>query len=222
MFFFIIIPVILMVIVFAMIASAAAKRRQRELRELASQMGFTFLPNRNYSYDERYPFLAKLCQGRNRYAYNTLQGDLQGHPVCYFDYHYETKSRDSKGRTKTNHHYFSFFILHFENDFPELIITKEGWISKLAQWFGYADIDFESAEFSRKFIVRSPDKKFAYDICHSRMIEYLLRNTDLSIEIERNCLTLFFGAVLTPDRIQFNLRRLVELRDQFPRYLMEG
>jgi len=30
--------------------------------------------------------------------------------------------------------------------------------------------------------VRSRDKKFAYDVCHPRMMEYLLARRDLAIE----------------------------------------
>ena len=104
--------------------------------------------------------------------------------------------------------------------FPELLISREGWLSKFAQFFGYDDIDFESAEFSRKFCVRSPDKKFAYDICHARMIEYLLANSDLNIEIERQCLTLFFNSTLSPERIERELRRLVQLYELIPEYVM--
>jgi hypothetical protein len=40
--------------------------------------------------------------------------------------------------------------------------------------FGYGDIKFESAEFSKTFCLRTPDKKFAYDACNAKMIEYLL------------------------------------------------
>lgn len=105
--------------------------------------------------------------------------------------------------------------------FPELLIFREGWFSKLAQWLGYADIDFESAEFSRKFIVRSPDKKFAYDVCHAKMMEYLLRNDDLNLEMERDCLTLSFP-ILSVEKIEFNLQRIVMIREMFPNYLMEA
>jgi hypothetical protein len=40
--------------------------------------------------------------------------------------------------------------------------------------------------------VRSPDKKFAYDVCHAQMMEYLLANRDLSIEIENEVIALAF------------------------------
>ena len=218
-----IVPVVLCLIIAGIVWTAILARKRREaFQQVASSLGMMFYADKDYSYDERYPFVNKLCQGSNRYAYNIIQGEYQGFPVQVFDYHYETYSTDSKGRRQTHHHYFSFFILKFGRNFPELIISREGWLSKVAQWFGYGDIDFESAEFSRKFMVQSPDKKFAYDICHARMIEYMLHNDDLSIEIERDCLTLFFGGVLSPEQIVPNLERLVEVRELFPNYLMDS
>ena len=135
------------------------------------------------------------------------------------DYHYKTHSHSSKGHRQTHHHYFSFFILLLPVHFPELRITREGLLSKVAQVFGYDDIDFESAEFSRKFCVRAKDKKFAYDVCHTRLMEYLLANDDLSLEIEGRALALAFGSRRETAAIEFNLRRLVEIRSHLPEYL---
>ncbi len=199
-------------------AHLAAKRREA-MSELARSLEMTFSPDRDHSMASQYQFLDKLAQGSNRYAYNVLRGMYRGHPVIVFDYHYETHSRDSKGNRKTSHHYFLFFILRFDANFPELVISREGFFSKIAQFFGYDDIDFESAEFSRKFVVRSPDKKFAYDIINARMIDYLLDNQDLQIEIDRDCLALFFGRCLAPPDIVPNLERLVCVRELFTDYV---
>jgi hypothetical protein len=104
--------------------------------------------------------------------------------VLAFDYHYETHSTDHKGNRQTHHHYFSFFILLLPVTFPELKITREGLLSKIGQALGYDDIDFESAEFSRSFCVRSKNRKFAYDVCNAQMMEYFLANRDLSLELK--------------------------------------
>ena len=85
--------------------------------------------------------------------------------------------------------------------------------------FGYQDIKFESAEFSKTFCVRSPDKKFAYDVCNVKMMEYLLANRDLSIEIENEVIALAFNTRLSVEQIEFNLQRLVEIRSRLPQYL---
>lgn len=191
------------------------------MQALGQSLGLAYEPGKDHSYDERYPFIRKLCQGRNRYGFNILRGVYRDYHVYVFDYHYETTSTDNKGRRTTHHHYFSFFILHFDGNFPELLISREGFFSKIGQFLGFDDIDFESAEFSRKFLVKSPNKKFAYDICHSQMIEYLLANPDLSIEIERDVLTLFFGRRLDASQIKYNLDRLITIRGLFPGYLFD-
>jgi hypothetical protein len=215
----IIVGVIALVVVAAIFGHIAAKKRREAMLALAARLGLQFDPSKNWDLARRYGFLDKLRAGDNRYAFNTLSGATQGHNVVIFDYHYETHSTDSKGHRQTHHHYLSCFILHLPASFPELVIAREGILSKIAQAVGYDDIDFESHEFSRKFCVRSPNKKFAYDICHARMMEYLLANDDLTIEIEGDVLAITFSSRLDPERIEPNLNRLIALRSLMPEYL---
>lgn len=210
---------VVLVVVAAIFGAIAARKRREELSGLAARLGLAFQPEKDHALASRFEFLDKLAQGSNRYAFNMLSGRYRGNEVLAFDYHYETHSTDSKGRRQTHHHYFSFFILMLPIGFPELRITREGLFSKIAQAFGYDDIDFESAEFSRCFCVRSKDKKFAYDVCHAQMMEYLLANRDLSIEIERNALALAFDKRLSAAEIESNLQRLLEIRARLPEYL---
>ncbi|HEY1174484.1 MAG TPA: hypothetical protein VGH19_24175 [Verrucomicrobiae bacterium] len=197
----------------------AAKKRREAFELVAAQLGLRFSAEKDRGIADRYSFLNKLDQGSNRYAYNILSGTFSGHQVMVFDYHYETYSRDNKGNRRTHHHYFSFFMLMLDRSFPELTIGPEGFLSKFAQVFGYDDIDFESHEFSRQFCVRSKDKKFAYDICHARAMEYLLANPDLVIEIEGPVLAIAFSRCLEPGQIPGNLERLLALRKLMPEYL---
>lgn len=217
--FLIIILIAGLVIALAIYSAIAARKRREELFELATRLGMNFNPGQDYELAERFGFLNQLAQGENRYAFNVLSGTYRQNEVLVFDYHYETHSTDSKGHRQTHDHYFSFFILILPASFPELRITHEGLLSKIAQAFGYADIDFESAEFSRAFCVRSSDKKFAYDVCNSQMIEYLLANRDLSIEIERSTLALAFDKRLSAQEIESDLGRLLEIRLRLPDYL---
>jgi hypothetical protein len=215
----IIVGFIALIVVLATLGYISAAKRREAMAALAARLGLRFDPNKSWDIAQRYRFLDKLRSGSNRYAFNILSGSYQGHDVSLFDYHYETHSTDSKGHRQTHHHYFSFFILHLPASFPELIIGSEGFFSKIAQALGYDDIDFESHEFSRKFCVRSADKKFAYDVCNARMIEYLLSNTDLTIEIEADALAISFSSRLTPQLIETNLNRLITLRSLMPEYL---
>lgn len=208
------------VVMAAVIYGAIAARKRREaLWALARRLGLRFDPQRDYHLARRFEFLDKLAQGSNRYAFNVLYGEFQQHSVWAFDYHFETYSTDSKGRRHTHHHYLSFFVLTLPRQFPEVRIVREGLLSKIAQAFGYDDIDFESAEFSRAFCVRSPDKRFAYDVCHPRMMEYLLANRDLNLEIDADALALAFDRRLAVPEIEANLNRLLEIRRLLPAYL---
>ena len=215
----IIVGFIALIVVLGILGYISAAKRREAMAALAARLGLRFDPSKSWDIAQRYRFLDKLRSGSNRYAFNILSGSYQGNDVSLFDYHYETHSTDSKGHRQTHHHYFSFFILHLPASFPELIIGSEGFFSKIAQALGYDDIDFESHEFSRKFCVRSADKKFAYDVCNARMIEYLLSNTDLTIEIEADALAISFGSRLTPQIIEANLNRLVALRSLMPEYV---
>lgn len=215
----IVVGVLALIVVGAVFGYLGAKKRREAMMALAAKRGLRFDPGKNWDLAGRYGFLNKLRAGSNRYAFNTLSGQCQSHDVVIFDYHYETHSTDSKGRRQTHHHYFSCFILHVPASFPELVIAKEGFLSKIAQAVGYDDIDFESHEFSRRFCVRSPNKKFAYDVCHARMMEYLLANDDLTIEIEGDVLAITFNSRLAPERIEPNLDRLIALRGLMPEYL---
>jgi hypothetical protein len=214
----VIIFVFIALVIIIMIAGAVAAAKRREaLRQLAASLGLRYIPGKNRSMARRYEFLDKLRRGHNRYAYNILSGNYREHELTLFDYHYQT------GSGKNTHHYhFSFFILHLPMYFPELVIGPEGIFSKIAQAVGYDDIDFESHEFSRKFCVRSKDKKFAYDVCNARMIEYLLSNNDFSIEIEGTAMAISFNRKLKPEQIEPNINRLLEVRSLMPDYLFEA
>ena len=214
----IIMPILMFaaVAIFIIFALIAAKKRREALRGLAQSLGLSFDPDKNISIGEQYSFLDKLHQGHSRYAKNHIYGIYQGYEIDIFDFHYTTGSGKNQ-----QHHVISFFMLKLPCFLPELTIVRENFLSKIAQAVGYDDIDFESHEFSRKFCVRSRDKKFAYDICHTLMIEYLLANSDLNIEIESNILSICLNKELAVEQIQPNLNRLIEVRKLMPDYLFQ-
>jgi len=215
---------ILPVIIIAVIAIAgivfgilAAKKRREAMAALANKLGMTFSPKKDRILHKQYKFLDTLRQGHNRYAQNIISGNYKAKEFKIFDYHYQT------GSGKNTHHYnFSFFIMKLKMVFPELKITEEHFFSKIAQAVGFDDIDFESHEFSKQFCVRSKDKKFAYDVCNAKMIDYLLDNKDMSIEIENNALALAFNRRLKPEQIEYNIDRLIKIRSLIPEYLFKG
>lgn len=215
---FVVVLIVLVVVGLILLGRWVARQRTEAMAALAARLGLGFRPDKDRDLAARLEFLDKLDQGSNRYVFNCLEGVLAGEQVMAFDYHYETYSH-SKGGRHTHHHHFTVAMLVLPRAFPELRISPEGFLSKLAQTVGYEDIDFESAEFSRAFCVRGRDKKFAYDVCHALMMEYLLRHRDLAIELDGNVLALLFDARLEPDEIEARLHQLLEIRRLLPAYL---
>jgi hypothetical protein len=210
----VIIGFVVVVIVVAILGHLNAQKRRQAMFALAAGLGLRFDPGKRRDLALRYEFIDRMRAGRDRYAFNILAGNYQSHDVILFDYHYKTGSGKD-----THHHYLSFFILRLPITVPELTIGPEGFFSKIAQAVGYDDIDFESHEFSRKFCVRSRNKKFAYDVCNAQMIEFLLSNTDLTMEMELDSLAISFNRRLKPEQIEPNLQRLIQVRSLLPDYL---
>jgi hypothetical protein len=152
----------------------AANRREQELLAWAQGHGLSFSKQRSYGLDERYPEFDCLRRGSNRYSFNTVEGTWQERSFLGFDYHYETQSTDTKGHTQTHDHHFSAIVIGSAIPLKPLLIRPERFLDKVAEFFGLDDIDFESAEFSRKFYVKAADRKWAYDVIHPRTMEFML------------------------------------------------
>lgn len=179
----------------AYLAYVQDKKRREELESLAAELGWSFEPAKDRSHDSEYAHFEIFRRGHSRAAHNTLTGSLtiagRAHPAKMGDFTYKITTSSGKSTTTTTYR-FSYLIIHlpFAN-VPDLLIRREGMFDKLAGAFGFDDIDFESVEFSRRFHVKSPDKRFAYDVCHPRMIEFLMKNQPPCIDIEhsRCCLS---------------------------------
>jgi len=212
----IIIAVLLLFVVWCAIQGRTlARKRQADLARLAALLGLEFSPAKTSNIPQRFRFLDGLAQGSNRYAYNIMSGRYEGRRVMLFDYHFTTGS----GKSRRDHN-VSFFILSLERSFPELIIQPEDFWSKFGQAMRFDDINFEHHGFSSKFCVRAKDKKFAYDFCNARMIEFLLQNNRAAvIEVEKSALALAFEGCLAPLSIPVNLQRLIRIRSLMPAYL---
>jgi hypothetical protein len=215
---FVFVAVVVLVIIGAIFNAIAQRKRREGLFELAQRLNLDFHGGQDDGIPGRFGFLKQLAQGDDRYAVNVLSGNYQQNEILAFDYHYATYHTDKNGTHKDDH-WFSFFILTLPTVFPDLTIRRENFLTRVAEAFGYQDIKFESAEFSRAFCVRSPDKKFAYDVCNAKMMEYLLANRDLSIEIENEVIALAFNTRLSVEQFESNLQRLVEIRSCLPEYL---
>ena len=195
MLIWIIVIAIVLVAVLGYFSWLAAKKRREAMAMLAGELGWSFSPHKDRSHDEEYAHFEIFRRGHGRAAYNTLWGSLEIHGRSCTgkmgDFTYKVTTHSGKS-SSTQTYRFSYLIVHLPfGRVPDLLIRREGIFDKLAGAFGFDDIDFESAEFSRRFLVKSPDKRFAYDVIHPGMMEFLLAGEPPAIDIEygRCCLS---------------------------------
>lgn len=165
----------------------AEKKRREAMATLAAELGWRFEPGHDRNHDDEYAHFEIFRRGHSRVAYNTLWGELgiddRRYATKTGDFRYKITTHSGKSSSTTTYR-FSYLILHLPFTTPALLVRPEGIFDKVAGAFGFEDIDFESAEFSRKFYVSSSDKRFAYDVIHPRMMELLLSNRPPMIDIE--------------------------------------
>jgi hypothetical protein len=187
-------------------------------------LGWRFEPAKDRSHHERFSQFGVFTRGHSRYAYNTLRGvasiDGRSWPALMGDYHYSETSGTGKDR-RTRSYNLSFLIL--ETPFlgvPTLTIREEGIFDKLAGFVGFDDIDFESAQFSSRFHVKSSDKKFAYDVVHPRMMEFLLSGKPPSVELQRGCCLFYDGnRCWEPEKFRSTVAWAKAFFDRWPDHL---
>ncbi|MCK5558540.1 MAG: hypothetical protein KAJ01_09180 [Candidatus Hydrogenedentes bacterium] len=201
-------------------AYQSAKRR-KELTAWARSKGLRFTPSKDPGMDQRFPGFKCLRQGRNRYAYNIMEGDWSGRPTIAFDYHYETRSSDSKGRSQTHHHHFSAVIVRSQQLLKPLFIRPEHFFDRVTEFFGFDDIDFESAEFSRKFYVKAKDRRWAYDVIHTRTMQFLLDMPQFTIQFDPLHVIAHRSSKFKTSEFEAAVKLILGILDRFPKYLVE-
>jgi len=186
------------------------KKRREDLAALARKLQLQFNPQSDVDLPEKYSFLCWLKRGDISYAYNIIHGHHLGYPVAVFDFTFVAGHYN---------YYWSTFVLEMKTNFPGIVITHENKESRFAEALGESHITFESADFSRAFRVRSAEKKFAFDVCHPQMMEFLLANQDLTVEMRGSAVAVLFEDWLRPEKVEANLSRLIEIRKLLPQYL---
>ena len=213
--------VFIIFIALAVFGGIQAAKRRKKLIEWAKSRGLSYIRHKVRGFDMRYPGFRKLHEGSNRYAHNIMEGDWSGRPITAFDYHYETESTDSKGNSQTNHHHFSSVIIQNALPLKPLFIRPESFLDRIAEFVGFDDIDFESAEFSRRFYVKSEDRRWAYDVIHARTMQFLLDMPQFTIEFDRHHVIAYRSSTFRADDFE-NAANLVNgILERFPDYLVK-
>lgn len=203
-------------VVWAIAAILQSAKRRKALEVFAQQHGLEFDRTKNSHVDDEFPTLRCFHQGHSRYGCNFLKGQWQGRRFLGFDYHYTTGSGKNQ-----SHHSFSCVMLSSHVPLKELFIRPEGFFDKITEFFGCDDIDFESAEFSRAFYVKAPEKRWAYDVLHARAIEFLLNQPKFTIQFASDCAMAQKSGAFRPEQFAQAAEVLRGLLDGLPNYVLQ-
>jgi len=183
------------VVVCIILALQSQKKRREAMVQVAQTLGLTYLEQDSAYKDSEYNNIKLFNEGHSRKAYNVIGGKKENCGVDIFDYKYVTGS----GKNQQTH-YYSVCILIIPQRFKSLYVRRENFLDKIAGVIGFDDIDFESKEFSSRYYVKSDDRKFAYDIIHPQMIEFLLRIPQVPfIEINGRHLAFYVSGKIKPE-----------------------
>ena len=155
-------------------ASQRRVERVERLRRLALAEGLDFATEDPFDTVGQ-PF-SLLQEGDGRVAENVIWGFWQGLEVRAFDYSYYEESSDIEGGSSRAYSHFDCVIALIDASCPQLRISPESVLTRIAAALSFEDIAFESEEFDRAFHVQGRDRRFATALCDARMMDWLLGN----------------------------------------------
>ena len=171
---------LVVVLLLGYLSYRSAKKRWETLSALAAQRGWTYA-DQDDRWIDRFtgePF----GQGHDRQALNVLSGRYDGRVFVAFDYRYSTTESTTDAQenrqSHTEVHPFSVVGIDSGVALPDLAVTPENFLGRFVGRLTGFDIDLESEAFNRAFTVHADDRKFATDVLHPRMMEYLLQVPD--------------------------------------------
>jgi hypothetical protein len=214
---------VLLVGIAAYFGHQATLRRREALMRIASERGWSYAPESRRDGHRAFHCFDAFQRGHSRRASNTLSGDLpvEGGPSVALqagDYRYRETSGTGKDR-HTQTYTFSYAVVRLPWMSSNLSFAPENVFHRIADLLGFDDIDFESEEFSRRFRVKSPDKRFAYDLFHPRMMEFLLTHLGLTLEIEDGWLLLVTNGTWRPEEFERYVGFLASFLGLWPPHL---
>jgi hypothetical protein len=198
---------------------AGRKRKRTESIALVAQsMELEFSDSDIFNIPKHYDGYPYIGEGYNRCSFNVIYGKHRGYEIKAFDHEYYFND------TTVNYRKFSTVVIDTGCCFSTLLVRPEGVCYKYAGALGFIndDINFESDEFNRSFYVNSEDKKFAYDVLHPRMMNFLLANKEWCFQMVQGSIILCLERVFTPEEFRNGINFLYNLVEHLPEHLQRG
>lgn len=215
------VPYLVVLFIVIMIALAVygwflEQQRREALRKWCAKYGWKMVSHSIGGWDQDYPGIRTFDKGHSKSGDNIITGHFQGLPVTLLDYQYSTGS----GKNRTTHNR-GITIMGSEFPLVPMQIRREHAFDKLGAFLGGGDIEFESAEFNRTFYVKSADRKWAYDVIHTRTMDYLMTAANYEIEFGFGEIAIIRTGKCSPEQYEEQVELARKLFELLPEYLIK-
>ncbi len=201
---------------FAIWAWLQDQKRQEAIRAWAFGRGWRVWPGGEGGPVYEHPALSLMQRGRSRACDCLVRGELDGQPLALFDYRFVT----GHGKNRTTHRY-AMAIVDLPFPVRPLRIRPEHALDRVGEFLGADDIDFESAEFSARFHVSADDRKWAYDVIDTRMMEFLLgAPSGFAIELGSHEIAVYRRGHASVPHYERALALLTGVRERIPGFVI--
>ena len=206
-FFLLFVVGVVVLVIFAIRQQSALKRAWR-----------AWALARNWGYRDKWPEMldryTKGVMNTGGSAVKGFEGRFDGQHVAGFEYTYTT----STGKSSTTHHHRISMVRVPGAHFPALAISRENFFGKLLG----QDIEFEDAEFNRRWFVKGSQPRFAHDVIHPRLMQQLnsgeLKDF-MSLWFEGDSVLVATNGQVKPEFIDSHLRFLTDVVATVPRFV---
>ncbi len=146
--------IIVLMVVFAVANVRKERERTRALSAFAAAAGLSFDAQGDVAAIRARGDVQLFERGHSRRARNVMAGRLGDRDVIVFDYSYTVGSGKQRNSTEQT----VVLVPLLDRSLPGLQLAPESPITRMAEKFGYQDIDFASApEFSQRYVVQGQD-----------------------------------------------------------------
>lgn len=146
-----------------------------------------------------------------------FEGRFDGQTVAGFEYTYTTGS----GKNSSTHHQHVSCVRIPRAQFPDLTISGETFLNRVLG----QDIEFEDAEFNRRWFVRGSQTRFAHDVIHPRLMHFLNREAlpkFMMLWFEGDAVLVATDGQLKPELVDSHLRFLTDIVASVPRFVWDN
>ena len=182
------ISLVLFVAVLVFFTSRRERERTEALRRVAETAGLSFEPTADLDAVRALGDVQLFDRGHSRRVMNLMTGRFAGQPLTVFDYRYTT------GGGKNQHTSTQTVVMlpAAKPSLPDLQMAPENPLYKIAEVFGYQDIDIDSSpEFSRRYVVKGTDEAAIRAALYPNATSYFAEHEGWTIEARSGTIAIY-------------------------------